>query len=428
MVRPDGKVLLTVSGGIDSMVMAYLFLQTGADLGIAHCNFTLRGTESDLDEKMVSEFAFNNKIPFHSIRFKTLEYSKEKGISVQMAARDLRYDWFEKIRNEIGYDHIAVAHNLNDNIETLLINLVRGTGIAGLSGIKPCSGHIIRPLLFATRDEISKFAYDHGIKFREDRSNADTKYLRNKIRHKIIPVLREINPSVEKTLSETAGRFSSAERIIAEFVEYVRTKAFSDRDGYISVNLSLLQSYLPNTVLLFELFRPFGSTDISMEDLGHIINGRTGASLSTSTHVIVKNRQELLIYKGSREKFEPEFVYSPAGLIETGKVRSARVESVTGKFNIPGPPVQCFDYNKISFPLIIREWKEGDFFFPLGMDKRKKLSDYFIDKKYSAFDKANALVLESEEKIICILGERIDNRFRVTETTRNVLIIDVIDV
>src|SRR5450759_4009404 len=193
LLKPGDRLLLAVSGGIDSMVMTHLFLQSGTKIGIAHCNFSLRAVESDKDEEMVRTYSSEHNIPFFSTRFETKTFAKENGLSVQMAARDLRYSWFEEIRKKNGYDAIAVAHNLNDNIETLLINLIRGTGLTGLTGMKPASNRLIRPLLFASRQDITDYCNQNLIVFREDRSNADTKYTRNKIRLQVIPVLKEIN-------------------------------------------------------------------------------------------------------------------------------------------------------------------------------------------------------------------------------------------
>ena len=219
LLNPGDKILLAVSGGIDSMVMAHLFHLQKYNIGIAHCNFSLRGGESDKDEELVRQFAFENNIPFYTIRFETKKFARDNKLSIQMAARELRYKWFEETRNEAGFDSIAVAHNLNDNIETLLINLTRGTGLAGLTGMKPVNNKIIRPLLFATRNDIISYREQYNIAFREDNSNNDTKYIRNKIRHLIIPVLKEINPSIEATLNEAAERFSGFNEIVTEHID-----------------------------------------------------------------------------------------------------------------------------------------------------------------------------------------------------------------
>ena len=292
-----------------------------------------------------------------------------------MAARELRYKWFEEIRKEYGYDSIAVAHNLNDNIETLLINLVRGTGLAGMAGMKPVNNKLIRPLLFATRKKIAEFRDLNNIEFREDRSNADTKYTRNKIRHLIIPLLKEINPSIESTLNETAERFS----------------------GYNETLLS---------------------------DLVKVIKGKTGGQIITATHRIIKNRKELEV---SDEEINHETSYIINNIQDFSifpGISSVEDVRITKNFKInPDPHLACIDYQKISYPLKIRKWKPGDHFYPLGMKRMKKLSDYFIDNKYSKFDKENIFILESDGKIVWIIGDRIDDRFKITGSTAEGLLI-----
>jgi tRNA(Ile)-lysidine synthase len=426
LVKKGDRVLLAVSGGIDSMVMTDLFVRTAIEVGIAHCNFCLRGRESDKDEELVKKFADKHNIPFYSIRFKTTDYAEKKGISIQMAARDLRYSWFEKTRHEYGYDSVAVAHNLNDNIETLLINLTRGTGIAGLTGMKMVNNRIIRPLLFATRESIVEYCKRQKIEYREDRSNADSKYTRNKIRHLVIPLLKEINPSIEYTLNDTAERMSGINDIVSGFIEKIVKATFEYRDDKIAVNISLLQPYQQNKTILFELFRPFGITTSTLKDFINIIAGRTGSRLFTATHRIVKDRNEIIISSGSQKENEEYKINSVAELKKVPGILSVKNINFTRSYPIPTDPcIACIDIQDITYPLIIREWHSGDFFFPFGMNRKKKLSDYFVDRKFSRFDKEKVLILESAGRIVWIIGERIDNRFRITESTKKALIIKV---
>ncbi len=424
LIQKGDRILLAVSGGIDSMVMTHLFLTSGYEIGIAHCNFALRAEESDMDEKLVSVFASEHGIPFFSIRFDTKSYSRENGISVQMAARELRYDWFEQIRSQNGYTTIAVAHNLNDNIETLLINLTRGTGITGLTGMRPVANKIIRPLLFATRMEIQEYCTHRKITFREDKSNADTKYLRNKIRHQVLPLLREINPSIESTLKETIEILTGSSEIINDYISLLRQKVSVKKGDNISFNIIQLLPHIHNRAVLFELFRPYGIGEISPGDLTNIIKGKTGGQLFTGSHRIIKNREEILVSVQKEDDKGKKLINTPEDLETVPFVESATSVSIDRGFIIPtGPHELCMDSDKLIFPLIVRKWNRGDFFYPLGLNHRKKLSDYFIDNKYSIFDKSNALILESDGQIVCILGDRIDNRFRITDTTRNALII-----
>jgi len=418
------RLLLAVSGGIDSMVMAHLILQRGTGPGIAHCNFLLRGIESDKDEEMVRLFAESNKLPFHSERFSTKYYASENKVSVQMAARELRYKWFEEIRAKHGYDKIAIAHNLNDNIETMLINLTRGTGLTGLSGIKPSSGSIIRPLMFATREEIADFAAENNVNYREDKSNADTKYTRNKIRHLVIPVLKEINPSLEKTLGDTAERFSGIDDVMNEYLNSISASVSSVKGDSIYFRLSLLREHMSKKAVIFELFNPFGINNAMLNDLYAVISGRTGGWIETASHRIIRNRDELIVTKLGRGQKHHYQVNDTAGFMDVPFIASAEICNSDEKFVIASDQhTACIDADKLKFPLLIRGWKEGDHFYPLGMKHKKKLSDYFTDRKYSFIDKEDAYLLESEGKIVWIIGERLDDRFRVTEDTRNVLVL-----
>jgi tRNA(Ile)-lysidine synthase len=425
LVRKGDRVLLAVSGGIDSMVMADLFSRTGIEFGIAHCNFCLRGSESDKDESLVRKFAALHKVPFYSEKFRTEDYAEKNGISIQMAARELRYRWFDKIRRRNRFSTVAIAHNMNDNIETLLINLTRGTGIAGLTGMKPAGDRIIRPLLFATRETIAEYCKNRRIKFREDKSNEETKYTRNKIRHLVIPVLKEINPSIELTLNETAERMSGVNEILNLYIDALRNDLFIEKNDILSLGISAIKPYFSNKTIIYELFRPYGITRLNLKDLYKIIAGRTGGQLITGSHRIIKNRQEILVEDVSGRYNEFYKADTPAELKKVSCIESVRIVSITGTYHVSRDnSVATLDYDKVSFPLIVRRWYSGDFFYPFGMKKKKKLSDYFIDRKFSRIDKEKALIIESEGRIVWIIGERIDNRFRITDKTNRGLIIE----
>ncbi len=427
ILNPDERILLAVSGGIDSMVMAHLFIQMGYETGILHCNFTLRGKESEKDEELVRKFAESQSIPFFSTHFDTKVYAKENSLSVQMAARELRYSWFEEIRKQNGYDLIAVAHNLNDNIETLIINLTRGTGLAGLSGMRIVNNRIIRPLLFASRKQITDYCNMNSIRYREDKSNADTKYIRNKIRHQIIPVLKEINPSIETTLNETAERFIGINEIVSEFIRKLREKICEHSGEITTFNISLLRTHLHNKAIIFELFKPFGIINVQLEDLIKVINGKTGGQIFTGSHRIIKNRKEIIVSNEEIKDNTSFLISSITGFKKVPGIESAQYSDITDSFEIPtNPATACVDADKLVFPLIVRKWMPGDNFYPLGMKQKKKLSDYFIDNKYSILDKENKLILESDGKIVWIIGDRIDNRFRITSSTKNALIVKAI--
>lgn len=425
----NDRILLAVSGGIDSMVMLHLFTRMGSDIVVAHCNFKLRGKESDLDEELVKNYAAVNKIPFISASFDTSGYASEKGISIQMAARELRYDWFEKIRAEKECSLIAVAHNLNDNIETLLINLTRGTGLSGLTGMKPLSGAVIRPLLFATRAAIEEYCIECGVPYREDRSNAETIYARNKIRHLVIPVLKEINPSVEETLNETAVRLAGLDNILSSHIHNIRSKLSSERGGSRIFDCEKLAEYSGSRPMLFELFHPFGITEQLAGDLQKLIRtGGTGKQLFTSSHGILRNRDEIIVSPLGNKHRDHIVIESPGDLLNLPLIRSVSVHTVDENFSIARDPrIACIDRDLISLPLIVRRWREGDWFYPLGMAGKKKLSDFFVDRKYSRLQKEETMILESAGKIVWVMGDRLDDRFKITESTTTVLLIELSD-
>ncbi|NMC37506.1 MAG: tRNA lysidine(34) synthetase TilS [Bacteroidales bacterium] len=423
LCNKNDRILLGVSGGIDSMAMARLFVSAGYDIAIAHCNFCLRGNESDEDEMLVCKTASEYNVPFFTRRFETSSHAREYGISIQMAARDLRYEWFESTRSENNFDLIAIAHNLNDNVETFLINLIRGTGLKGLSGMKPFSNRIIRPLLFATRQRIEEYCKQEKIPFREDKSNAEVKYTRNKIRHILIPMMKEINPSIETTLNETAKRLTETGEIAARYLTMVEKDVFTEDGETIILKIDPLMSMAGNSTLIFELLKPYGVTGPLVNDLINIMRGTSGGRVITDSHSIIRDREELIIsplWKGLSE-IHCEINNTDELSIAKG-IEFAEVIPVTSGLIINDTSKIAFlDFEKISFPLLIRNWRKGDSFIPLGMSHSKKLSDYFIDNKFSLIKKENTLILESGDKIAWIIGERIDERFKITSSTTKIL-------
>jgi tRNA(Ile)-lysidine synthase len=422
LIHEGDKILLAVSGGIDSMVMANLFLRTDFTFGIAHCNFNLRGSESDSDEEFVRDYAVKRNIPFYVKRFDTKNFAVRNGISVQMAARELRYKWFETIMKKYGYSSIALAHNLNDNIETFLINLARGTGITGLTGIKPINNNLIRPLLFATRKEITEYSYEYEVPYREDNSNAETKYLRNKIRHQLIPLFKEINPSIETTLYETILRVNEINEIYINSISEIKSRITIKRGNLVVFRIEDLQKYDVGKTILYELFKTYGVGSHQLEDLLNIINGSSGKQLNTLTYRIIKNRGELLLSENITDKKIHFLISNINDFKNVPGISEAFITDASPGFGQSDSKTNgCFDSERIVFPVTIRRWRSGDTFYPLGMKQRKKLSDYFIDNKLSLFEKENCLILESEGKIAWIIGKRIDERFKVTESTKSIL-------
>jgi len=426
LINQGDRVLSAVSGGIDSMVMLHLMLRAEIKTGIAHCNFSLRGTESDLDEELVRKFAFANELPFYNVRFATREYACQKGISVQMAARELRYDWFEKTRSENGFNLIAVAHNLNDNIETMLINLTRGTGITGLTGMRNSGNLIIRPLLFAARKEIEEYSVENEVIFRDDSSNAETKYARNKIRHLVLPVLREINPAAEAALNETSARLNDIHKIVEQLTDKIRQDIFRPVSGNLEISIASLQPYTGNRSLIFELFRPFGITDSLVTDLLRITRGRSGGKIFTPSHRIVRDRMTLIVLPETRHDNSTFIISSINDFSKLSVIKSAYFINISDDFDIPaGRHTGYFDASAVTFPMTVRRWEPGDFFYPLGMNNKKKLSDFFTDEKMSVPEKEDILILESAGEIVWVMGKRIDHRYRITPSTTKALVIEL---
>lgn len=423
------QILMSVSGGMDSVLLCHLFQQLKFSFGIAHCNFKLRGKESDDDEKHVKQLAQSFGVPFYHKTFNTSAYAKKKGISIQMAARELRYNWFEEIRKTHQYDFIAVAHHKDDEVETFFINLLRGTGIAGLHGIAPKTNHIIRPLLFATRIEIEKYVKAHHISYREDSSNSSYKYLRNKIRHQIIPLLKEINPQAEQTIGEDIRRIKETEQIVKTYIDGLANVLFKTKNNQIYISISEIKKLNPVNAILFELLKAFGFSGDIVEQIIRSINGISGKQFYSETHRVTKDRNHLII----DDLAEIKKTITPVLISE--KVRAIRkpvsmsfkkTDSKIDLKNFQKPAIACIDYNKLEFPLLIRKWENGDYFYPLGMKQKKKLSDFLIDQKIPLNHKEKILVLCSDDQIVWIIGQRLDHRFRITPETKKIFLAKLI--
>jgi tRNA(Ile)-lysidine synthase len=421
-IGKNDKILLTLSGGIDSMVMSSILIELGYPLAIAHCNFSLRGDESDSDQEFVNEFAGKKKIPVFNRTFDTADYARTRGLSIQMAARELRYKWFSELSEQEGIPFIAVAHNLDDVVETFILNLVRGTGLRGLTGIKPRSGKIIRPLLFASRKEIEQYAMMHKIEYREDSSNLSTAYHRNRIRHNVIPELLKINPAFSKTLEATIEKLSGTADIFDTYISSVKERIIRKDEDNIYVTVNDLAGLSPSSSWLFEIFREYGISQNQLDELKKLFYAESGKYLSTSSHTIFKDRERLIISPDKEPEFSPFVFNSLSELINYQGFITETIPIEDFEMIEDSAPA-CLDLSKISFPLTLRTWKEGDFFFPLGLRGKKKISDFLIDLKIPLVNKAGIRVLCSNEDICWVAGFRIDNRFRVRPDTKNVLLI-----
>ena len=426
LFNANDKILLAVSGGIDSVVMCELFHQAGCNFGIAHCNFGLRGPESDEDEKFAKALSGKYGAGFHSERFKTEIYAKENGISIQMAARELRYNWFEKLRKTKNYDYTAVAHHKDDEIETYLINLIRGTGIAGFHGIHTKNNFIVRPLLFATKNEIEKFAQKTKLSFRNDSSNQELKYTRNKIRHSIIPLLKEINPNLEETIAQNIVKIRDVEQIYREHISEKRKKVITEQQGIVMIPIEKLKALNPLRTYLFEFLNVYNFNATVIDDIISSLDGISGKQFFSSTHRLLKNRDELIITKIADTNETEREIHEGQRVIDYPVSMKMRKIVNNTDFEMPeNENVACLDYNILQFPLKLRKWKKGDAFYPLGMNGSKKLSDFFIDNKVPISEKENIFVIESGRKIFWIVGHRIDDRFKITKATENIYLVEL---
>ena len=421
----DDRILLTVSGGVDSMVMLSLFVRNGYRVGVAHCNFQLRGAESDEDELLVAAEARKYGVPCYNRRFETLAEMERTGESMEMAARRLRYAWFEELRRDEGYTAVAVAHHADDSIETFFINLLRGTGLRGLTGISTHVGHVIRPLMFASRKEILEYAVAEKIPFREDSSNRSTKYLRNKIRLGLVPRIREINPKFTSLMRRNLGRLTDAQLFIDHAVERIRAEAVRSDGELDIIDPGRLDPGFPRGFVIYELLgTAYGFKGDVIDALCRALDqGATGRRFYARDRVAWIDRGKIVV--GPIPGDDPCEVEVPAGAVRSYCGNSVLYYEYLDIDAVEELCVleQCalLDADRLRFPLTLRLWHEGDAFVPFGMTGRKKVSDYLIDAKVSAAEKGRQFVLLSGSDIVWLVGRRIDDRYRITAETENVL-------
>lgn len=430
LLQDKHKVLLAISGGIDSMVMLKLFSEMNTySFAIAHCNFQLRGNESREDQEFVKEMAIQSKREFYTVNFDTLKYAKEKGLSIQMAARELRYNWFSKLAEEHQWDRIAVAHNKDDIIETMFINLVRGTGIKGLTGIKPQSGKTIRPLLFASRAEIENYAAKHKIKYREDSSNAEVKYKRNLIRHRILPLFKRLNPSISETLIQESEIFSETWNIYQQNIESLKKQIVTKKERRIMLNIAKLVELNVSPPLLFDMLSEYGFSYSVIKNIVNSLEGESGRKFYSTSHILLKNRDHLIIEVNDEVSSDQEYEIREDQSEVDFPVKFSIIKTQRDdNYSCPKTlSIASLDRDKLKFPLTLRHWKKGDYFYPLGLGGKKKLSDFFIDEKIDLLEKRNIWLLTSENEVVWIVGQRIDDRFKITAKTKTVLMLEIKD-
>lgn len=417
----DKKLLLAVSGGIDSMVLMHLFQQLNYDIAIAHCNFQLRGKESDGDEMLVKEICQDGYIPYFIESFDTEKYSRDNKLSIQLAARKLRYDWFQELLSENQLDYLVTAHHLDDTIETFLINFIRGTGLEGLTGIPAENGKIIRPLLPFSREEIEHYATENKVQWREDSSNASDKYVRNKLRHNIVPTLKELNTGFLESFQNTLYHLQQAKSLVEDATHLVYERVVAKSEQQLKIDLELLLQCPNYKAYLYQWLKEYGFT--SWDDIYDLVQAQSGKQVFSETHVLLKDRTILLLYP--KNKYDAQVVYKIEKEQSNLNFPLNLVFSKAVNISLNGNHTIFVDADKVQFPLELRKWQEGDYFYPVGMNGKKKLSKYFKDEKYSLLDKENQWLLCSNDQIVWVIGKRADNRYIAHETTQQLLKIEL---
>lgn len=428
LVSESDHIILAVSGGIDSAVMAALFHQAGFRFSIAHCNFGLRGKDAMADEAFVKQLAEKYHADCYIKRFKTRVYAKRNKVSIQMAARELRYTWFRELVKQKKGTRVALAHQKDDVTETFLINIIRGTGIAGLHGIRDINEDFIRPLLFASRDDIETYAAEKGITFKEDASNNDDKYTRNKIRHQILPALKEINPAILDTISDTINHLAETEILYNHYIEKLKSELLIKKGKSFYISILKLCEAEGTPTLLFELIKNFGFNSTQTQDIYSIIGNPSGKLFLSPTHKLLNDRQRLIISPITTQNNEVYTIEKQNCSLENEYFK-IQFSLLSGKdINPKTSNKNCIYLNaqSLQFPLTLRKWQQGDAFMPLGMKKMKKISDFLIDNKINIFEKENILVLVSSGKIAAVIGHRPDERFKVNKDSSNVIKIDYV--
>ncbi len=420
----EQTILVAVSGGVDSVVLLHLLVNSGYKVTLAHCNFNLRDNESDSDEAFVRKLASSYKIQAHFIDFNTQKFAKENKLSIEMSARKLRYNWFNELLINNNYNFLATGHHLNDSIETIFLNLARGTGYKGIIGISKKNINIVRPLLFATRTEIESYAKENDIEYRNDSSNEEEKYLRNIVRKQIIPAFKKLNPAFEQVMKNNITSLNDASLILDSYFEDYKQEAISGNSYPIEIDFRTILAKTPKSIHLFELISNYGFNRDAVEKILSGINKEPGKLFYSSTHTLLIDREKLIITEKTKTENKEFQAYS---LNELNKlpIELVAMEVPASKFAIiKKSNFACIDVDKISYPLTLRKWKNGDHFHPLGMSQKKKVSDFLIDTKTNLIEKENTWVLLSENEIVWIVNKRINNRFKITNETNKVLVIE----
>ena len=425
LFQKNNRLLIAVSGGVDSIVLCELCHLSGFDFEIAHCNFQLRATDSDEDEMLVKNTAAKYNVKLHATKFDTLKYASENKTNIQIAARQLRYEWFNTIALENNISQILTAHHANDNAETIAMNFFKGTGINGLTGMQIKSGgiggKITRPLLFATKQTIIDFAIENNLTWREDMSNVSDKYTRNYFRNELLPSIEKVIPHVEENLIQNIERLSDVAILYNTALDKLKSGLLFKKGNEIHIPVLKLMKTPAYKTVYYEILKPYGFISSQMKDAIQLLSSESGKYITSATHRLIRNRNWLIVCAVLTENNSVIVIDSSVSEIEMDN-KKLKVESINAPIKIENNHLIGYaDADKIKFPLICRKWKQGDYFYPLGMTKKKKLSRFFVDQKLSISDKEKIWVIESDKKIIWIAGMRIDDRIKITPSTKSAI-------
>ena len=423
-IRKTDSFVLAVSGGMDSMCMWDLFRKSGLRYIVAHCNFKLRGEASDLDEKFVSEFALVEEKVFTK-SFETAEYAKKHSLSIQMAARNLRYGWFAELKDSTGMNYIATAHHIDDQVETFFVQLLRRSGLHALSGMPVKTGSIVRPLMFAGRESIETHIANHEIPYREDESNSSDAYMRNRIRKNLIPALKKVLPDFKVSVLELMGNMKEVSLSVENYCEKKKKELYREGEDESRISIEAIRQLEFPQIFLEHFTRSMGFSTSAAGSLFRCLDGGTGKVFYSGDFRIIRDREDLIITRisgGGREEFSLN--KSELSSIHHLFFRAELLENEGSILSRNMPASALLDYARLGNRITFRKWRKGDYFYPLGLGGRKKLSDYFIDRKFSIADKERQWIMCSGEDICWIIGHSIDDRFKISDETKQVLYLE----